>query len=96
MQLLDNKKQITDICNKHEIEYLALFGSFARGEETPTSDVDLLVRFSNPNFGLMDHVKVQQMFEKLFGRQVDLVTERSVNKYVRPYIYKDLKTIYEG
>jgi len=86
--------KIDDICSKYGINYLGLFGSVARGEETPDSDVDLLVKFDKKRkIGLFGLAEVQSEFEKRLGRKVDLVTK--LNKYVKPYADKDLRTIYE-
>ena len=86
--------KVDDICSKYGINYLGLFGSVARGEETSKSDVDLLVKFDKKRkIGLFGLAEVQGEFEKRLGRKVDLVTK--LNKYVKPYADKDLKTIYE-
>ena len=42
------KEKIVEICERNDIEFCAVFGSFARGEATEESDIDLLVRFSKP------------------------------------------------
>lgn len=86
--------KVDDICDKYGINYLGLFGSVARGEQTKNSDVDLLVKFDKKRkIGLFGLAEVQDEFEKRLGRKVDLVTK--VNKYIKPYVDKDLKTIYE-
>ena len=86
--------KVDDICDKYGINYLGLFGSVARGEETPESDVDLLVKFDKKRkIGLFGLAEIQSEFEKRLGRKVDLVTK--LNKYVKPYADKDLRTIYE-
>lgn len=86
--------KVDDICNKYGINYLGLFGSMARGEETKSSDIDLLVKFNKSNkIGLFELEKLREEFEKRLGKKVDLVTK--INKYIEPYIKKDLKTIYE-
>jgi predicted nucleotidyltransferase len=89
-----NDIRVDDICEKHGIGYLGLFGSMARGEARKDSDVDLLVRFDdNTNIGLFELDQVQRDLEMRFGRRVDLVTK--LNKYIEPEAMKDLKTIYE-
>ena len=86
--------KVDDICDKYGINYLGLFGSMARGEQTKNSDVDLLVKFDKNNkIGLFGLAEVQGEFEKRLGRKVDLVTK--MNKYIKPYADKDLRTIYE-
>ncbi len=87
------KEKIVEICRHNDISYCALFGSFARGEATEESDIDLLVRFSKPIgwkfYGIAEDL------EDALGRKVDLVTERMLNKYIRESVLRDLKVIYE-
>ena len=86
--------KVDDICDKYGINYLGLFGSVARGEQTKNSDVDLLVKFDKKRkIGLFGLTEVQSEFERRLGRKVDLVTK--LNKYIKPYADKDLRTIYE-
>lgn len=93
MNTLLSSPLIGEICRQNNIEYLGLFGSYARGEETPKSDVDLLVRFSNP-IGYFKLVQVQRKLADYLGHNVDLVTEGALSVRIHPYIQKDLKTIY--
>lgn len=93
-QFSDTQKLI-DYCKTHDIAYLGVFGSAARGELTGKSDIDLLVRYKNDNaISLLTHVGIQIELKDLLGRDVDLITEDSISPYIRPYIEKDLKTIY--
>lgn len=92
--ILELQKKIIPFAKKNKITYVALFGSFARGEQTKKSDVDLVVRFSKP-IGLFDFVGIKMDLEKKLKRKVDLVTEKSINKHVKKFVMKDLKTIYE-
>lgn len=67
----------------------SLFGSVARGESRPDSDVDLLVKFDEKRkTSLFDLVSIQNELEEKIGRKVDLVTK--LNKYVEPYVRADL------
>lgn len=87
------KEKIVEICERNDIEFCALFGSFARGEATEESDIDLLVRFSKPIgwsfYGIADEL------EKALGRKVDLATENMLGKRIRESVFRDLKVIYE-
>ena len=87
------KEKIIEICRRNDIEFCALFGSFARGEATETSDIDLLVRFSKPIgwafYGIADEL------EKVLGRKVDLATENMLGNRIRESVYRDSKVIYE-
>lgn len=90
---LSEKEKIIDVCRHNDIEFCALFGSFARGEATNQSDVDLLVRFSKPK-SLLGHINVAQQFEDILGKEVDLVTENELFPHIRENILRDLKIIY--
>lgn len=94
MFLSDTDKQtIIEICKRNGVEYCAVFGSFARGDATPESDVDLLIRFSKPVgfrfFGVADEL------EAALGKQVDLATDKMIGPYIRESVMHDLQKIYE-
>jgi predicted nucleotidyltransferase len=70
------------------VRSLRLFGSTARDEATPGSDVDLLVDFAAaPTFS--DYMKLRIFLEDLLSRKVDLVTETGLRPRVRPSVEKD-------
>ncbi|MBU1104727.1 nucleotidyltransferase domain-containing protein [Candidatus Parcubacteria bacterium] len=88
-------EKIREICQSQPIEFLGLFGSMARQEQTKTSDVDLLIRYQNTSHpSISDHVRIEDQLENALKRNVDLVTEKSLNERLKPYVYKDLITIY--
>ncbi|MBU0978834.1 MAG: nucleotidyltransferase family protein [Patescibacteria group bacterium] len=76
------------------ISYLGLFGSFARGEATPQSDIDLLIDFDE-TISLFDLAHVKLYFQDTLGKKVDLAMRGSLKKSLEPYIMKDLITVYE-
>lgn len=88
------REKIVEICERNDIEFCALFGSFARGEANDESDIDLLVKFSKP-IGLFDFVGVEQEFESALGRKIDLATDKMIGKYIRESVFHDLKVIYD-
>ena len=68
----------------HGVERIALFGSVARGEDRPGSDVDLLVKFrSEAQAGLFEVVRLRAHLEDLLGVPVDLVTEDALKRGLR-------------
>ena len=77
---------------------ISVFGSYVRGEETPESDVDILVQLrpadQRPRLGLK-FFGLQDELTKLIGREVDLVTEEGLSPYIRPYIEKEKVILYE-
>ncbi len=68
--------------------------SMARGEDRPQSDIDILVRLGRPT-GMVSYMRLIESLEQCLHKKVDLVTEQSLNKHVRPYVLPTLKTIYE-
>ena len=67
---------------------LALFGSIARGEEAPGSDVDLLVEFDR-QVGLFHFVHVKRYLEEILGRRVDMVTPDALHPALRDRILRE-------
>ncbi|GIW05285.1 MAG: hypothetical protein KatS3mg060_0090 [Dehalococcoidia bacterium] len=66
----------------HGVEWLAIFGSVARDEAGPESDIDVLVRFAQP-VGLFAFLRLQRRLEEVLGCRVDLVTEQALREPVR-------------
>jgi len=64
------------IARRHKAEKLWVFGSCARKEETPESDVDLLVKWNPEEYSWHDECQMNESCEALFGRKVDLVSNR--------------------
>ncbi|MEK7217416.1 MAG: nucleotidyltransferase family protein [Patescibacteria group bacterium] len=96
MSNIDSIKQITTpILKKYGVERASLFGSIVRGEDTDKSDVDILVSIKRP-MGIFEFMGLQFALEEALKKKVDLVSERAVNKYIKPYIEKNLVVIYEG
>lgn len=73
--------RLADACRRWKIAELDVFGSAARGEAGPESDVDLLVTFlPDAEWGLFDHAAIEDDLAEVFGRRVDLVTRRAVEQ----------------
>ncbi len=69
------------LCLKWRISRLALFGSALSGQLGPDSDIDLLVEFEpEEQWSLLDLVRAEAEFADLFGRRVDLVDKRSLER----------------
>lgn len=88
------KNKSVPIFKQYGIEYVGVFGSIARNQDTNKSDVDLLIRLGAP-MGMFLYMRFIHELESVLNKKVDIVTEKSVNKFVKPYILEDLKTIYE-
>ena len=76
---------------KYKIEEIKIFGSYVRGEQKESSDIDLIVKFREiPT--LIEFVRIQEELERILGIKVDLLTEESISPFIKPYI-KDIVTI---
>ena len=85
---------IIDYLKKYDPVRIAVFGSYARNEDSSDSDIDILVNFSK-RMSLFDLGGIKYDLTELLNRPVDLVTEKGLNKKLYPYIKKDMKIIYE-
>ena len=73
----------------------SVFGSIARGNARPDSDVDMIVSLEKP-LGLFKFYAMNDQLEELLGRKVDLMTPKSINPHLARRVAGDLKVIYEG
>jgi len=92
-------QDIDRFCQRWQILELSLFGSVLREDYNPDSDVDVLVTFSgNSDWGLFDHVQMQQELQALLDRKVDLISRRALahtqNQLLRDEILKTAKVIF--
>jgi len=97
-QLSVPRKALNDLVKRFHIKKLALFGSAARGELRPESDVDLLVEFDPEEApSLWTATELQDELSRLFdGRPVDIVPPEVLrNPYRRKTIEQDLKVLHD-
>ncbi|MCI2429501.1 nucleotidyltransferase family protein [Candidatus Acetothermia bacterium] len=88
------REQILEVLLPHGATKIALFGSVVRGEDSPESDIDILVKFREP-IGLFALAHLREELSERLGRPVDLVTEGFLSRYIRPYVEKEKAIIYE-
>lgn len=93
------RKRLAEFCNRWKVTELAFFGSVLRDDFRPDSDIDLLVTFnSRAKISLFDLVRMQNELKEIFGRDVDLVERRAIEKsenYIRrKSILSNMKVIY--
>ena len=86
---------LAEVCRRYGVHELSLFGSAARGEMRPESDIDVMVEFEpGVRTGLIKFESLVGELESLAGRRVDLVTKRGLKPWVRPQVLKDARVIY--
>ena len=82
------KEHRQELEQKYKVKSMAIYGSYARGEQTKESDVDVLVEFSGPVGFLFIHLA--DYLEEIFGVKVDLITPEAIKPNRRKYIMEDL------
>jgi uncharacterized protein len=86
--LREHREEILQVAATHGARNVRVFGSFARGEWRPDSDVDILVRLDQDR-SLLDIVAIKQDLEDLLGCHVDVVTEAAISPYIRQQVLKE-------
>lgn len=88
-------KKLNEYFDTQPIRKVYLFGSFAKDKQNEDSDIDLYVEF-DPTVPIgLEYVKIYLDLKELTGREVDLVTEKSISKYIKPRIEQEKILIYE-
>jgi predicted nucleotidyltransferase len=90
------KKKLAEICRKNDIVFMAIFGSFVRGEQNRKSDIDIAIEFErNSEKSLLDLVRIENELKRVFKRKVDLGIFSSLNPYIIEDVKKEMRIIYE-
>jgi len=90
-----DKKKISKIFKDNNITYAALFGSYAHGNQTKDSDVDILFDYDqNHSLSLFDIVGIQQKIEVLLNKNVDFIPMKGLKPEIKEEILTSATTIY--
>ncbi len=94
------KEHILALLREHQaqirafgVKRLALFGSFARGQQGADSDVDVLVEFTPGSKTFDNFIQLASFLERLFGRRVELITPESLSPYLGPHILDEIEYV---
>lgn len=81
---------LPEIRSRFGIETIGIFGSVARGEDTPESDVDILYKFAYDDEVTTDQfLSFAAYLENLFGRRTDLISIDYIDPYIKAYVKRD-------
>jgi predicted nucleotidyltransferase len=90
------EEKLAEICKKNDIVFMAIFGSFVRGEQNRKSDIDIAIEFErNSEKSLLDLVRIENELRRVFKRKVDLGIFSSLNPYILEDVKKEMRIIYE-
>ncbi len=87
-------EKITALCKRHQIVEMSIFGSAARGEMRPDSDIDVLVEFEPDAVYGWEYFGLEQELAEVFGRRVDLATKRWLKPKVRAEVLREARVVY--
>ena len=83
------KERMPELKEKFGVKNLYIFGSYVRGEQTPESDIDILVEFEKGKKTFKNYIGLKFYLEELFGLKVDLVIKEAVRDELKKYIYSE-------
>lgn len=86
-------KKIASVLKEQGAKKIAVFGSYAKGEEKPESDIDIIVEFSEKK-SLLELVRIERELSENLGIKVDLLTEKSISPYLIDGIKEEMEVIY--
>ena len=87
-------EKIADLCRRYHVWEMAIFGSAARGELRPDSDIDIMVEFE-PNASIgWEFFELEEELTRIFGRRINLGTKRSLKPWIKPGALRDALVIY--
>ena len=95
MSFIEIQQIIAEYFKTQPILRAWVFGSYARGEETPLSDIDVLVEYEKEGISLLKHAAIICDLEKLIEKPIDLVQLKLLRPNVKERVIDDLKLIYE-
>ncbi len=87
-EILVRRDEVNALARKNRAGRMFVFGSCARKEERPDSDIDLLVKFDG-NASLLDIVHIRDSARNLFSREVDIVSDRGLSPFVGRQIQEE-------
>jgi len=90
-----DRNRLAEICRRHDVQQLRIFGSASRGELRADSDVDLLVEFASPK-GFFELLRLEDELKALFGRPVDVLTEPGLSPQLRQPILASASVIFDA
>ncbi len=88
------KNKIILILAKHNIRKILVFGSYARNEAKPNSDLDLIVEFPEGT-SLLDHIGIEFELSETLNMKIDLLSQNGISPYIKNQIMKEAVVICE-
>jgi len=95
MKIADISRKAKPILSSYGVTRAAVFGSTARGEAKPGSDIDILIDLKK-GISLFAFIELKQKLQATLNRDVDLVQYKKIKPSLKPFIMKDAKVFYQS
>jgi predicted nucleotidyltransferase len=89
-------EKIADICRRYGIQEMAIFGSAARGDMRPDSDVDVMVEFAPGVVHGWEYFHLEEELAEAFGRRIDMATKKWLKPHIKQEILREARVVYEA
>ena len=96
LRTLGLEHKLANVWKKNDVVFLAVFGSYVRGEQHRGSDVDIAIEFDpSKEKTLLDLIRLENELSQVFKRKVDLGIFSSLSPYIVDDVKKEMRVIYE-
>jgi uncharacterized protein len=86
------RQHLPELRDKYSVNYLGIFGSYVRGEQTKDSDLDVLVQFEKKP-GLFKYIELEDYLSELLGVKVDLVMKSALKPNIGKRILNEVEAV---
>lgn len=83
------RKKVVLVLKRYNIKRAGFFGSYVRGEQKKSSDVDVLVEINDKKMSLLGFIHIKNELERVLGKKVDLVEYKLVRPEIKAFILKE-------
>lgn len=83
------KSKVAPLLRKNGVVRAGIFGSYARGEQTKDSDIDILIEIRGRKFSLLDLIGLEMELNEILKKKIDLLTYKSINHLLRKRILNE-------
>ncbi len=83
------KRNTLPLLKKNNVKRAGIFGSYARGDNTKNSDIDILVEITNKNFSLFDLVKLKLHLKEKLKKEIDLIEYSALHPLIKKEALKE-------
>ncbi|MEK6878988.1 MAG: nucleotidyltransferase family protein [Nanoarchaeota archaeon] len=83
------KSKIREILKKNKVSKAGIFGSYARGEQTKNSDIDIVVKIDDKEMSLLDFIELKLKLEDVLKKKVDLVEYSAIKPLIKNRILNE-------